>query len=160
MKKLLFISYLLYSSLSYSQGSSNYGGGLKFNLNPEGTKYLRFISWNQIWFRSTELNPGTMIGDESVSRFEDIGLRRLRFLTYAQISPRYMIVTHLGINNQTFINGGASGSSGTGGYGAGKKPGLFFHEAWNEYAIVLPQDSKPFSLSIGGAYTTIRDFLV
>lgn len=150
MKKLLFISYLLYSSLSYSQGSSNYGGGLKFNLNPEGTKYLRFISWNQIWFRSTELNPGTMIGDESVSRFEDIGLRRLRFLTYAQISPRYMIVTHLGINNQTFINGGASGSSGTGGYGAGKKPGLFFHEAWNEYAIVLPQDSKPFSLSIGG----------
>lgn len=150
MKKVLIVAGLLISALSFSQGSPDYGGGLKFNLNPEGTKYMRFIAWNQIWLRSTEMNPGTMIGDESVSRFEDAGLRRLRLLAYAQISPRYMIVTHIGINNQTFINGGAASSSGTGGYGAGKKPGLFFHDAWNEYAVVLPQESKPFSLTIGG----------
>jgi hypothetical protein len=37
---------------------------------------------------------------------------------------------------------------GTGGYGAGKKPGLFFHDAWNEYAVVLPKDKK-FSMSLG-----------
>lgn len=110
---------------------------------------MRFIVWNQIWLRSTELNPGTNIGDESVDNFQDAGLRRLRLLAYAQISPRYMILTHIGINNQTFINGGAAGTAGTGGYGAGKKPGLFFHDAWNEYAVVLPQESKPFSLSIG-----------
>jgi hypothetical protein len=30
----------------------------------------------------------------------------------------------------------------TGGYGAGKKPGLFFHDAWNEYAVVLPEKIK------------------
>ncbi|WP_435523969.1 hypothetical protein [Chryseobacterium indoltheticum] len=29
-------------------------------------------------------------------------------------------MTHFGINNQTFINGGATGSTGTGGYGNGK----------------------------------------
>jgi len=110
---------------------------------------MRFIAWNQVWLRSTDLNPGSMIGDESVSSHEDAGLRRLRLLAYAQISPRYMILTHIGINNQTFINGGASGSAGTGGYGAGKKPGLFFHDAWNEYAVVLPKESKPFSLSVG-----------
>jgi len=149
MKKLLMISGLFFSILLSAQGSLDYGGGLKFNINPEGSKYMRFIVWNQIWLRSTELNPGTNIGDESVDNFQDAGLRRLRLLAYAQISPRYMILTHIGINNQTFINGGAAGTAGTGGYGAGKKPGLFFHDAWNEYAVVLPQESKPFSLSIG-----------
>jgi hypothetical protein len=33
-------------------------------------------------------------------------------------------------------------------YGAGKKPG-FFHDAWNEYALVLPERQK-FSLTMGG----------
>jgi hypothetical protein len=150
MKKIILLVSLLVTGLSFAQGSPDYGGGMKFNINPEGTKYMRFIAWNQIWMRSSQMNPGTMIGDEGVSTQEDIGLRRLRLLAYAQISPRYMIVTHIGINNQTFINGGASGSSGTGGYGAGKKPGLFFHDAWNEYAVVLPKESKPFSLSVGG----------
>jgi hypothetical protein len=27
-------------------------------------------------------------------------------------------------------------------YGAGKKPGIFFHDAWNEYALVLPEKTK------------------
>jgi hypothetical protein len=76
------------------------------------------IAWNQIWLRSAEMNPGTMIG-EPASTATDIGNRRLRFLAYAQVSKRYMIL--FGINNQTFINGGAAGTSGTGGYGAGKK---------------------------------------
>lgn len=141
---------LVFSYLNgFSQGSPDYGGGLKFNLNEEGNKYLRFILWNQIWVSSTDLNPGTMIGDEPQSTYEDIGLRRLRLLAYAQISPRYMILTHIGVNNQTFINGGASGSSGTGGYGAGKKAGLFFHDAWNEYAVLLPSEKQNFSLSVG-----------
>ena len=148
-KKILITALFLFTLNVFSQGSLDYGGGLKFNLNPEGTKYLRFILWNQIWLTSTDLNPGTMIGDEPQSTYEDVGLRRLRLLAYAQISPRYMIVTHVGINNQTFINGGASGSSGTGGYGAGKKPGLFFHDAWNEYAIVLPKEDQAFSLTLG-----------
>ncbi|GGD23479.1 porin [Flavobacterium orientale] len=148
-KSILTSTIMLLSFFAFSQGSPDYGGGMKFNINPEGTKYMRFIAWNQIWLRSSQMNPGTMIGDEGISQQEDIGLRRLRLLAYAQISPRYMIVTHIGINNQTFINGGASGSSGTGGYGNGKKPGLFFHDAWNEYAVVLPKEDKPFSLSLG-----------
>ncbi len=135
---------------SFSQGSIDYGGGLKFKINEEGTKYMRFIAWNQIWLRSQELNPGSMIADEPSTSNTDIGNRRLRLLAYAQISPRYMIVTHIGINNQTFTNGGAAGTANTGGYGAGKKPGLFFHDAWNEYAVVLPQEGKKFSMSIGG----------
>jgi hypothetical protein len=30
-----------------------------------------------------------------------------------------------------------------------KKPGIFFHDAWNEYALVLPERQK-FSLTMGG----------
>ncbi len=151
MKQIyLFAVVLLLSVKAYSQGSTEYGSGLKFKLNDDGSKYLRIIAWNQIWMRSTEMNPGTMINGEEASSSTDIANRRLRVLMYAQISPRYMILSHFGINNQTFTNGGAIGSSGTGGYGQGKKPGLFFHDAWNEYAMVLPQADKKFSLSVGG----------
>ena len=127
----------------------DYGSGLKVNLNEDGSKNLRFILWNQIWMRSTEMNPGTMVSDEPTSSTTDIGNRRLRILAYAQITPRYMILTHVGINNQSFINGGIAGGGGTGGNGAGKKPGLFFHDAWNEYAVILPQAEKKFSLTVG-----------
>ena len=149
MKKYIFILFLVLTSEVFSQGGLDYGGGLKFNLNEKGTKYMRFIAWNQIWLRSQEFNPGSMVADEPTSSYSDIANRRLRILAYAQVSPRYMIMTHIGINNQTFSNGGAPGSTGTGGYGAGKKPSLFFHDAWNEYAIALPQEGKKFSLSIG-----------
>lgn len=151
MKRLFTIAGLmLYCSCAFSQGSNEYGSGLKVNLNEDGSKYMRVIAWNQIWLRSSEMNPGSMINSEEATTSTDIGNRRLRMLLYAQVTNRYMIVTHFGINNQTFANGGAVSSTGTGGYGAGKKPGMFFHDAWNEYAIVLPEADKKFSLSIGG----------
>ncbi|AZI39669.1 porin [Epilithonimonas vandammei] len=150
MKKILtFIGLALLSSTLYSQGSPDYGSGLKLNLNPEGDKYVRFILWNQIWLRNTEMNPGTMVSDEATKNTWNIGNRRLRALAYAQITKRYMVLMHFGINNQTFINGGGSGSTGTGGYGNGKKPQMFFHDAWNEYAVVLPGEAGKFSLSLG-----------
>jgi hypothetical protein len=40
------------------------------------------------------------------------------------------------------------GSSGTGAYGAGKNQ-VSFHDAWNEYAVVLPEKIKKFSMSLG-----------
>ena len=150
MKKILtFIGLALLSTSLYSQGSPDYGNGLKLNLNPEGDKYVRFILWNQIWLRNTEMNPGTMVSDEATKNSWNIGNRRLRALAYAQITKRYMVLMHFGINNQTFINGGAPGTTGTGGYGNGKKPQMFFHDAWNEYAVILPGEAGKFSLSLG-----------
>jgi hypothetical protein len=58
-----------------------------------------------------------------------------------------MILTHFGINNQTFTNGGAAGTSGTGGYGAGKNQ-FIFHDAWNECGCIARKDKK-FSMSLG-----------
>ncbi|MCU0338494.1 MAG: porin [Spirosomaceae bacterium] len=140
MKKVLFltacIGLLCGQSPVQAQGSPDYGTGMKINVNPEGSKYVRLILWNQIWARSIQNNPGTSVAGTPADKTFDIGARRLRMLAYAQISPRYMVLAHVGINNQTFLNGGGSGTSGVGGYGAGKKPQIFFHDVWNEYAVV------------------------
>ncbi|WP_028296246.1 hypothetical protein [Olivibacter sitiensis] len=138
-----------------AQGSDIYGPGLKVNIDSTGQKYVRFLIWNQIWARTGANNPGTMENDVPADNTWDIGARRLRFLAYAQISPRYLILTHFGINNQSFVSGGASGSTGTGGYGQGKKPGMFFHDVWNEYALIpdlnpLSGTQNKYTLYIGG----------
>jgi hypothetical protein len=150
MKKVIILFLTLAFGKVSGQGSADYGGGMKLNINPEGTKYVRFITWNQTWFRASQMNPGTAINGEAAKNNTDVGMRRLRMLAYAQISKRYMVLAHFGINNQTFLNGGASGSAGTGGYGAGKKPQLFFHDFWNEYAIIQPtKENKNTSLTLG-----------
>lgn len=155
-KLLLFLSLavLLGNYTVLAQGSADYGSGLKLNIDKEGTKNIRFIFWNQIWLRSVQNNPGTLVNGNQESSTWDVGARRLRFLAIAQISPRYLILTHVGINNQTFLNGGAAGTSATtGGYGPGKKPGLFFHDAWNEYAVLPAKKADgtnaKFSLYLG-----------
>ena len=123
---------------------------LTLKLNESGSKYVRFIMWHQMWATATQNNPGTtdvngnVIGDKWTT---DIGIRRSRFLMYSQISPRFLILTHWGINNQSFINGGASNhvsGATTGASNLGKKPQLYIHDAWTEYAV------KPGQLHIGG----------
>jgi len=127
MKKILsFIGLALISCSVYGQGSPDYGNGLKINLNPEGDKYVRFILWDQFWIRNTEMNPGSMVGGEPTDNTWNLGNRRARILAYAQVTKRYMILLHFGMNNQTFINGGATGTTGTGGYGNGKKHNFSF----------------------------------
>jgi hypothetical protein len=132
----LIILSVLSAIVVAAQGSPDYGSGLKLSLNNEGSKFVRFIFWNQIWAKSVKNNPGTLVGGVPAERSFDIGARRIRTIILAQISPRYLIMVHLGINNQTFLNGGAPGTSGTGANGAGKKPQIFYHDVWNEYAIV------------------------
>jgi hypothetical protein len=102
---------------------------LTLRISEDGSKYIRFIMWHQFWIRATQNNPGTVnvAGEPSANSF-DIGLRRSRMLALAQISPRFLILTHFGINNQSFATGGAPGAG-------PKKPGLFIHDAWTEYAV-------------------------
>ncbi|MDX1913833.1 MAG: porin [Saprospiraceae bacterium] len=120
---------------------------LTLKLNDDGSKYVRFIMWHQFWMTATQNNPGTrdaqgnlVDGSDGANGAwsTDIALRRSRFLAYAQISPRALILTHWGINNQSFING-ATGSNGPNSTtipgNQGKKPQLFLHDAWTEFEI-------------------------
>jgi hypothetical protein len=130
--------------------SADYGRGMTLVLDEEGKKYIRFLTWNQVWTTATENNPGTVdaygeLDDNSLG----IGLRRSRFLTYSQLTERYLILLHMGINNQTFNSGGGSGTEGLGGYGDGKKPQVFIHDVWNEYMVVKAEQEGDFSLAIG-----------
>jgi len=121
---------------------------LTLKLNEDGSKFVRFIMWHQFWATATQNNPDTrdvqgnlIDGSEGATKSwsTDLALRRSRFLAYAQISPRAMILTHWGINNQSFI-GGATAPSGPNGTATvsnnGKKPQLFIHDAWTEYEVL------------------------
>lgn len=122
---------------------------LTLKLNDDGSKYVRFIIWHQMWATATQNNPDTrnakgelIDGSEKAKGgwSTDVALRRSRFLAYAQISPRALILTHWGINNQSFIGGGANAvgfapSATTGLNNGGKKPQIFMHDLWTEFEI-------------------------
>lgn len=112
---------------------------LTLKLNEDGSKYVRFIIWHQFWATHTQNNPGTVdVNGLGINSSTDIALRRSRMLAYAQVSPRFLILTHFGINNQSFINGATApnGTNATTQPGnQGKKPQLFFHDAWTEYEL-------------------------
>ena len=104
-----------------AQGNELYGQGYRFNLDERGDKYIRFITWHQVWTRFTELNPGTTIQGQPERFATDIGLRRSRFLAFSQLGESVLILMHVGINNQTFNNQ--------------RKPQVFIHDAWVEYQV-------------------------
>lgn len=112
-----------------AQGSTEYGAGIKVPLNEDGSKYIRFITWHQIWARYNENNTGSLRNNVGVNHTTDFGIRRSRFLTYSQISPRFLVLLHFGINNQNAVSGGFNPAL------DGKKPQLFIHDAWTEYRV-------------------------
>jgi hypothetical protein len=123
---------------------------MTLKLTEDGKKFVRLITWHQVWFTATQNNPGTKdingkdIGDTWST---NLALRRSRFLVHAQVSPRYMILSHWGINNQSFINGGATAGSNVAAGTAsnnGKRPQIYMHDMWNEFAVV-----KGGKLSLG-----------
>ncbi|AFL83840.1 short chain amide porin [Belliella baltica DSM 15883] len=127
---------------------------LTLKLSDDGRKYIRFLVWNQMWARVTENNPGTLdVAGNPQTTSTDIGIRRARVLAYAEVSPRFLILSHWGINNQTFTNGGVPGGGTMGNPGnlpvvvdpemgvgsasgmSAKKPQLFFHDIWTEFKV-------------------------
>jgi len=110
--------------------SAPYGPGMKVNISPDGSKYIRFITWHQIWTRYTENNTGTLRAPGKPQSDQiDFSLRRSRFIVLSQLNPRFLVYTHIGINNQTAVSGGSNPTA------DGKKPQLFVHEAVVEYKV-------------------------
>jgi hypothetical protein len=119
-----------------------YGAGMKFNLSPDGQKYVRLMAWTQVFVRYNENNSGTLRGPSLPKSSQlDFGIRRSRMVLLAQLSPRFLIYTHLGINNQNNLSGGVNATT------DGKKPQFFIHEAVTEYKV-----NKYLSLGAGLHY--------
>ena len=122
---LIFTSFINYS---YSQGYPDYESGLKVKINESGSKYFRLMTWHQLWLKYNENNTGSTLAGQSEKDALDLSIRSSRVMMYAQLSDRFLILTHFGMNNQTTYNGGAPGMG-------GKKPQLFMHDAYVEYKV-------------------------
>ena len=149
--KFLAIILLFIPTISFAQISPEYSGGLKVDLSEDGKKYFRLVSMHQVWIRAIENNPGTVDvnGDPKDMTF-DVGMRRSRFIFYSQLNDDFLILFQWGINNQTFTNGGGSGTGGFGGYGSGKKPQVFVHDAYTQYKVTNTiKENSGFSLYLG-----------
>ena len=121
MKKavlLLMTTFCFFNA--FSQGSPDYGGGMKFNLNEEGSKYMRVIAWGQMWGQYNDNLPE----DKKAIEFST---RRARILTYAQITPKFLVLTHFGLNSLNADNMSPTGK--------GESSQLFFHDFWVQYSL-------------------------
>ncbi len=133
MKHLLRYSLaaMLLSATATAQiySEAQYGGGLKVPIGNDNDKYFRLITWHQFWTRYNDNNTGSTRNGEPQNATTDFGLRRSRFLMYAQLNKRFLILTHFGINNQNAISGGANPAL------DGKRPQIYMHDAWAEYKV-------------------------
>jgi hypothetical protein len=100
---------------------TEYDSGLKVSLNTNGTKYFRLITWHQFWLITNSLNAEDKLTLTPM-------LRRSRFLMYAQLSERFLILTHFGLNNLT--------PAGTDPFGYSPQAQIFMHDAWVEFKVI------------------------
>lgn len=94
---------------------------LTLKISEDGSKYIRFIVWHQQWLQTSNL------ADDKKTQITSLA-RRSRFLAMAQVSPRFLIVSHWGLNNLTKDNMSSLGNNGDG-------PQLFLHDAWTEFKL-------------------------
>ena len=105
------------SGLFAQKNAAPYGSGLKVSLNEDGSKYYRLITWHQAWLQADMANP-TMVTPS---------LRRSRYLMFAQINDRFLILTHFGLNSLSPAKMDPTGQS------SGAQ--LFMHDAWGEWKV-------------------------
>lgn len=133
-KRILFIA-LLFCFVGYSsnkliaqeapQVDHSYKP-LSLKLNEDGSKYVRFIIWHQQWLTTSNLTKPD--GGDAAKLQLSSSIRRSRMLAYAQISPRFLILTHFGLNGLDANNLTSLGNN-------GNAPQLFLHDAWVEFMV-------------------------
>ncbi|MBR9998668.1 MAG: hypothetical protein KFF73_06845, partial [Cyclobacteriaceae bacterium] len=128
MNKHIYLSFVFYFFFAgnieaQQQSPVEYGSGLKVNLSEDESKYFRLITWHQVWIDMQ--NKSTPDGREKFTATPM--LRRSRFLMYAQISDRFLILTHFGLNNLTLDCLDPTGYS--------SQTQLFMHDAWVEFKV-------------------------
>lgn len=94
---------------------------VKFSLDSTGANYVKFGFLGQIWLRYNSSNPGTLVNGTPKSETFDIGLRRWRLTTYAQISDRVSMFVQFGQNNFNYLSA--------------KYTGAFFHDGFFDYKV-------------------------
>jgi hypothetical protein len=107
---------------------------LQWDFGTDGKQTFRILFWSQFWARIQQMNPGTTVQGDDKDLYGDVGIRRARLLVFGKPHPRLLVLTHFGINNQTFSNA--------------RKPQMYIHDAWIQGDVV----PEYFSLGIGLHY--------
>ncbi|QTN39700.1 porin [Cryomorphaceae bacterium] len=123
MRKAMLLFAVVGLCLHYTSSAQNvpteYGSGLKVDLSDDGQKYFRLITWHQAWLTGAQ---------NSNDEFQITPrLRRSRLLMFAQLSDRFLILTHFGLNNLT--------PAGLDPVGFSSQAQLFMHDAWVEFKV-------------------------
>lgn len=98
---------------------------LILKTSEDGEKYIRFILWNQFWLENDDIGS---------SNGYNMRIRRSRVLAYAQISPRFLILTHFGMNSLDATTMDPIGNRATNDPTV-NGPQLFLHAAWSEFKV-------------------------
>lgn len=122
MRKLLVTFLLLIGGLAYAQEEEKEDvyKPLTLLLSEDGKNYIRFIMWHQLWVATNDIS-----GDADLQL--NASVRRSRFLAFAQMSDRFLILTHWGLNSLNDANLSATGK--------GSSSQLFLHAAWGELKV-------------------------
>ena len=97
---------------------------LKLSLNDDGSHYVQFTGLVQAWVRYNQSNPNSTVNKQTqgVDNTFDVGLRRVRFQTLAQLTDRAFFYTQIGQNSF--------------GYLSERKFGLFLMDATGDYEFI------------------------
>lgn len=122
MKRIILLSVILSFTISEAngQGSPDYNGGMKVKLNDSGSKYFRILSWVQ-GQANYDFDAAENVNNTSLR------LKRARVLMYSQITDKFLILTHFGMNNLSANNITPVGKE--------SSSQLFMHSAWVQYSI-------------------------
>ena len=110
---------------------------LRLKLNEDGSHYLKFTILGQLWFRYNKNNPGSTVLKESSKETFDIGIRRLRFQLFGQLTDHALFYLHFGQDNFNNL--------------AARKFTPFIQDALGEYKVKKGNDA----LIIGGGLTIL-----
>jgi len=113
---------LIFNSSIRAQITKTYNKeGLKVYLSEDSSRYVKATGLAQIWFRYNQNNPGSNLFGTTKPETEDVGLRRVRYQTLAQINKHVFFYSQFGINNVNSVSA--------------RKSQLFFHDVTAEYNV-------------------------
>ena len=104
---LLMQNFILFPHISAQQTRNSKKkeiDDLLLKLNDDGSHYLKFTVLGQLWFRYNESNPGTTVLKEPSSETFDIGIRRIRFQFFGQLSDHTFFYIHFGKDNFNYLS--------------------------------------------------------
>lgn len=142
MMRLFLTAFILVTGFSaqvFAQQAAKPNKELKYNLNPDGDRYVKFTFLNQVWLRYNQSNPGTTVNGEPQDNTFDIGLRRTRMQFFGQLTDHVFFYTQFGMNNFNFLSQNAGN----------RKLQPFFHDALAEFNVFKRNNA----LKLGGGLT-------